>query len=407
MNIVIAVAALIGIVVVHELGHFWAALAVGMRPRSFNVGFGPPLAKTERRGIVYAFRALPLGGYVRLPGMTRPSPRDVQAWMSRPIEEAPALAPAALAVRRALADADYPGARAAYGELEEAVGAADLSPTARRSADRVLRDVEEGTAADAYWRAPTWKRITVILAGPLANVLSAFVILVLVFTVSGVANPSRVVAGVESGMPAAHAGLRAGDKIVAVNGKRAVTFDAVSRDIKASKGRPITVTVLRHGHRLTLGPQRTTNVDGTWIWGFEPTTSLVREPIGAATQSAGQEMWAIVTGTVTGIGSIFHPTAQAHLTTAVGISRAEASALNVSLARFFEILAFVSLSLGLMNLIPLLPLDGGHILMSVVESVRRRALAREVYERVSLVGIGLLLVVFYIAFQHDPSAIFK
>ena len=188
MNLVIAVASLVGIVLIHELGHFWVALAVGMRPRSLNVGFGPPLVKTERRGIVYALRALPLGGYVRLPGMTRPSARDVEVWMSRPVEEAPSLAPAALAVRRALGAADYGAARAAYAELEEAVAAANLSPTARRSAERVLRDVEEGTAPDAYWRAPTWKRISVILAGPLANVLSAFVILVLVFTVSGVAD---------------------------------------------------------------------------------------------------------------------------------------------------------------------------------------------------------------------------
>ena len=79
----------------------------------------------------------------------------------------------------------------------------------------------------------------------------------------------------------------------------------------------------------------------------------------------------------------------------------------MSLAWFFEILAFVSLSLGLMNLIPLLPLDGGHILMSVIESVRRRALAREVYERVSIAGIGLILLVLFIAFQHDPGQIFK
>ncbi len=410
MNLVIAIASLVGIILIHELGHFWVALAVGMRPRSLNVGFGPPLVKTERRGIVYALRALPLGGYVRLPGMTRPSARDVQAWMSRPVEEAPSLAPPVLALRRALDAADYGAARAANAELEDAVADANLTPTARRSAERVLRDVEEGTAPDAYWRAPTWKRISVILAGPLANVLTAFVILLVVFTASGVADGSglAIVAQVEAGKPAAHAGLRAGDRIVAVDGKRAVTFTAVSRDIRSSRGRLVTVTVVRHGRRLTLGPQRTVRAtDGTWIWGFISTPPLVRESLGPAARSAGDAMWGIVTDTVTGISSIFHPTAQAHLTTAVGISRAEASALNVSLAWFFEILAFVSLSLGLMNLIPLLPLDGGHILMSVIESVRRRALAREVYERVSLAGIGLILLVLFIAFQHDPSQIFK
>jgi regulator of sigma E protease len=410
MNLAIAIASLIAIVVIHELGHFWVALAVGMRPRSFNVGFGPPLAKTERNGILYAFRALPLGGYVRLPGMTRPSARDIEVWMTRPVEEAPSLAPDVLAVRRALGAADYGAARTAYAGLAEDVADAKLSPTARRSAERVLRDIEEGTAQDAYWRAPTWKRISVILAGPLANVLTAFMILVVVFMVSGVSDGrgQATVAGVGTGKPAARAGMRAGDKVVAVNGKRAVTFNDVSRDIQTSNGRPITVTVVRAGRRLTLGPERATQDEhGQWIWGFASTTPLVPESFGPAARSAGDEMWATVTGTVKGLGSIFHPSTQSHLSTAVGISRAEASALGVSVSWFFEILALVSLSLGLMNLIPLLPLDGGHILMSLVESVRRRALAREVYERVSIVGIGLILLVLFIAFHNDPSQIIK
>ena len=87
----------------------------------------------------------------------------------------------------------------------------------------------------------------------------------------------------------------------------------------------------------------------------------------------------------------------------VGITRYSAAALRVGASWYFQTLAFVSISLALLNLIPLLPLDGGHILFSLIESVRRRALPREVYERVSLVGLTLLLLVFVIAFSSNPS----
>jgi regulator of sigma E protease len=409
MNLVIAIASLLGIVLIHELGHFSVALAVGLRPRSLNVGFGTPLAKVTRRGITYAIRILPLGGYVALPGMTRPSARDVRVLLEPAVHSAPSIAPAALAVRRALEDDDYKTARRLYPELVEAVESAQLSPSERRSAVRALRDVEEGTASDAYWRAPTWKRISVIAAGPAANFLAAFVILFAVFGVNGVpdSNGQPVVSGVEAGLPAADAGLRQGDRIVAVDGKRTVTFTAISGAIRSSRGKPITVTVVRDGRRVTLGPARTTKVGGFWIWGFTSTTPLVRESVGNAARQSGSAMWSAVTSTGSAVGGIFQTSgSQTHLTTAVGISRAEASALNVSVAWFFEIVAFVSLSLGLMNLLPLLPLDGGHILMSLIESVRRRPLGREVYERGSLIGIALILLVLFIAFHDHPGQIF-
>src|SRR5438046_10099095 len=108
----------------------------------------------------------------------------------------------------------------AYPAPEEDVAAASLSASARRTAMRALRDVEEGTAPDAYWRAPTWKRVAVIAAGPLANIFLAFAILFVVFAVSGAPSgkPTAEVAQVEAGTPAAAAGLRAGARSVAVNG---------------------------------------------------------------------------------------------------------------------------------------------------------------------------------------------
>ena len=110
-----------------------------------------------------------------------------------------------------------------------------------------------------------------------------------------------------------------------------------------------------------------------------------------------------MTGTASGIGSLFSKHGRSQVSGPVGIVRVSHAQLQVGVTWYFEILAFVSMSLALLNLLPLLPLDGGHILFSLIEGIRRRALAREVYERVSVVGIMLIVLVFVIAFSNDVS----
>jgi regulator of sigma E protease len=402
----VVVVGLLLIVFIHELGHFSVALAVGIRPRSFYVGFPPAIAKIRRNGIEYGLGAIPLGGLVRIPGMHRPAGRDLDAFAGPALRERPELAPFVQRVRRALDDGDLAAARSALPQLEEEIGAASLSPGARRSARRALRDVEEGTGDDAYWRQPTWKRIAVIAAGPLANVLTAFVIFFAVYATGAPSQtPSSEVAAISAGTPAAAAGLQPGDRVVAVDGRTARTFDAVSRLIRGSRGRPITLTVRRDGHAVTLGPRRTIFRDGHWIWGFEPAAELVSYPAGHSAREAVHECWRIVTGTGEAIRSLFGSSQQrGQLTGTVGIVRVSAAALRVSFNWYLEIVGFVSMSLALLNLLPLLPLDGGHILFSLIEAVRRRALAREIYERVSVVGFALILLIWMIALSNDFSS---
>jgi len=393
------------LVFLHELGHFSVALAVGMRPRSFYIGFPPPLVRIRRKGIEYGIGMIPLGGLVRIPGMHRPSGRDLRAYAEPAVREQPSLAPAVGAVRRALDNEDYDAARQAYPELEREVGAAHLTSGARRSAERALREVEEGTAPDAYWGAPTWKRVVVIAAGPLANVFIAFAILFTVFAVSGGPSqqPTSTVAAVEAGSPAAAAGLRAGDRVVAVDGQTAGTFADVAQLIRSSHGRPVTLTVLRGGRPVKIGPRRTVLRDGHWIFGFSPAAKLVSYPTGKAATRAASDLWGVVTGTGAGIKGLFSNHGRSQLSGPVGIVRVSHSELQVGTTWYLEILAFVSMSLAILNLLPLLPLDGGHILFSLIEGVRRRALAREVYERVSVVGIAFILLIFVIAFSNDVS----
>jgi regulator of sigma E protease len=399
----VVIMGLLLLVFLHELGHFTVALAVGMRPRSFYIGFPPAVAKMKRNGIEYGIGAIPLGGFVRIPGMHRPAARDLQTFISPAIREDATLAAPAKRVQRALQADDFDAARAALPELRTALASAPLSPAGRRSADKALREVDDGTGPDAYWRQATWKRIAVIAAGPVMNILVAFLIFMIVYATGAPSNnlASTKVAQVEAKSPAASAGLQVGDKVIAVDGHPTRTFDSVRKRIVASRGRPIVVTVDRGGQHVTLPPRATEHVGNRYVFGFLPAAQLVSHPIGASADLAARDCWNVVTGTFSVLGSLVHSKERGQLTSAVGIVRVSQQALRVDFNYYLQIVGFVSMSLALLNLLPFLPLDGGHILFSVIEAVRRRAIAREVYERVSVVGFSLIILIFLIAFSND------
>ena len=393
------------LVFLHELGHFTAARLVGMTPRALYLGFPPALVKVRRKGIEYGIGAIPLGGYVRIPGMQRPASSDFQALMSSALREDPALVPAAQAVSGGLDHEDFGAARAALPALRTALDQAHVSPSALRSAQQAARDVDEGTGADAYWRQSTWKQVAAIAAGPGMNILVAFLIFFAVYATGAPSqSPSTEVAQVEANSPAAAAGLRTGDRIVAVNGRRTVAFTQVSKAISGSGGRPITVTVDRGGRTVELGPRRTVEEQGRWVWGFVPASQLVSHPLGASARLAIGDCWRVVTGTVASIGGLFHARGRAEVSGPVGIVRTSQQFLRVGLQWYLMLLGLISMSLALFNLLPLLPLDGGNIVFSVIEGVRGRPVPRKVYQRVSGLGMALILVITIIAFSNDIGA---
>ncbi|HTO24309.1 MAG TPA: M50 family metallopeptidase [Gaiellaceae bacterium] len=406
MTWLVVIVGLVFLVFVHELGHFAMARALGVKPRSFYIGFPPALVKVKRKGIEYGIGAIPLGGMVRIPGMNRLAGHDLMTYVGPALHEDPALSGPVQKARRLLDEENYDAVQAIVPELRAEFDAAELTPTSRRASNRALRELDEATGPDAYWRQASWRRILIIAAGPAVNVLVALVLFFAVYSTGApTGNASTKVGEVELGMPAARAGLLAGDRIVAVNGHAAATFDRISQLIRSSRGAPITVTVERNGRTTTLGPRRTVESGSRWIWGFVPATE--ERSYGPLTSAhyAARDAWEVVSGTIGAFASLAHGHEKGQLTTVVGIAQIQAQALKISFNWYLQILAFVSMSLALLNLLPLLPLDGGHILFTMIEAVRRRALAREVYERVSMVGLALILLVFFIALSNEHGGV--
>lgn len=401
MNLAIAIAGLAFLVLIHEAGHFFTALAVRMRPRRFYVFFPPALVKKVHKGIEYGIGSIPLGGYVKIPGMHRPAPRDVDAFFHRALEESPWLRPEVNGVRHALERGDLEAAGSALGELRETVGRADLSEAAGKSAERGLTDIEDGLSRDAYWRAPVWKRIVVIAAGPATNLLFAVAMLAVVFALGIPAGATREVDRVSEGTPAASVGLMPGDVIVAVDGEPTGGFQQISDAIKGSGGQPITVTVRRDGSEVTLGPVKPERVDDRYLLGFVPAAFYKSYPPGEAIGRAFTQTWDATKTIFTSLGGIVTGSTREDVSSVVGIVDQSSQIIDQGFRYYLGILALISLSLALLNLLPLLPLDGGHIAFSLAEKIRGKAIPREAYERFSMVGIALVLVLFFIGLSND------
>jgi regulator of sigma E protease len=336
------------LIILHELGHFAVAKWVGMRVERFSLFFPPLLARKQRGETEYAVGAIPLGGYVKITGM---NPHE------------------------------------------------DIPP-----------EVEHR----AYYKQPVWKRIAVIAAGPAVNIVLAFLILFVLLLVNGRPDPdadSRSVAAVERGTPAA-ATIKPGDELVAVDGKRG-TGRELREQISSHKcagkptpgcqaAEPARLTVLRDGRELTftVRPVYDAEFKRTRV-GFSFTR--VVEDLGpvAASGAALSEMWRFTSGTVTTIARILDPEKRKEISGVVGTYETTRQAVQVDLQLAVYILAVISLSLGVINLFPFLPLDGGHIFWALAEKVRGKAIPFAVLERAGFVGFALVMMLFAIGLSND------
>jgi len=316
--------------------------------------------------------------------------------------ESPRLLPEVERVKRPLDVGDFSAAREALADLERAVREAPLSANARRAAERGLNELTDGLGGDAYWRQRTWKRLVVIAAGPGANLLFAIALLAAVYMIGIPSDASRRVGDVIPKSPAAAAGLKAGDVIVGINRIPTYDFKEVRDAIRNSNGQPIVVSVLRNGQYLELRPAKPQKTEGVYTVGFHPAAVKYKRygPI-AATGLAAKDTWLVTKAMGSWLSRIVTGSGRKEVSTPVGIVRQSSKAVDVGYREYLQVLALISLSLALLNLLPLLPLDGGHMAFSIIEGLRGRAVGRVVYERVSAVGIALVLLLFFVGLSND------
>ena len=397
MGIALAIIGLAVLVLAHEAGHFFVALATRMRPRRFYVGFPPALAKVKHRGIEYGIGAVPLGGYVKIPGMFRPGKRDAELYLRPAAEEAGSLAEPLDALEGSFERDDLEQARADLTLFESKLGTTELTPRNSRFARRGVEELDDALAPDAYWRQPTWKRLIVIAAGPVTNILIAIVIFASLYMLdlyrlgfqvkadkSGATTTQvdRVLAD----SPAKRSGLKAGDVVVTINGQK-VDGSTLTRRIGKSGGRPLTLTVRRGGELKQLRSVKPMNE-----------ADSAPAALADSVRLTGRIINSIL---VDGLGRLVVGKGGGDVSGPIGIVKTSSDAYRTSTSDYLFVIGLISLSLGVLNLLPLLPLDGGHLAFSLIEGARRRVVSREIYERVSAVGIALVVLLFMLGMTND------
>ncbi len=341
------------LIILHEAGHYVAAKATGMRVEKFFLFFGPKLWSFKRGETEYGVAAIPLGGYVKITGMN-------------PEEEMP-----------------------------------------------------PEVAERAYYRQPVWKRIVVIAAGPAVNIVLAFAIIFAVFLVSGQQDPVQSVGEVRTGTPAAKA-LQPGDRIIAVDGRaypglgiedRLERFrDDIGSHTCAGEqvdgciaATPVALRIERDGQPQTIlvRPEYDGEAQRALV-GFTYDSRPVEIGAGTAAREASDAVWAVTSGTVKVFSRLFEQEQREQVSGIVGVSDVANQTIDESAQRSLLLLALVSLSLGLINLLPILPLDGGHIFWSLVEKLRGgRPVSLRVMEKASVIGFALVLMLFVLGLSND------
>jgi len=330
--------AMVAVVMLHEAAHFVAAKASGMKATEFFFGFGPRLWSVRKGETEYGIKAIPFGGYVKIIGMSN---------------------------------------------LE--------------------RDIDPADEPRTYRQGSYPKRMIVALAGIATHFTMAFLLLVVLLSAVGVPNydkPSLKVGNIsrlDTGVsPATDAGFKVGDRIVSVDGAAVTRWDEVPPYIRGNAGRSVTFVVERDGARIPLtAVPATLERDGQTrgFIGIGPKPTVERmNPVAASGRAVG-DIWDLSTGSVKALGSFFSPgslrdyagqltnanndrPAQAddqRFMSVVGVARIAGQAAESGIFNVIYLLVLLNIFIGVFNLVPLLPLDGGHVAIATYERIRSRA----------------------------------
>ena len=364
VNILVFVLIMIVLIVLHEAGHMIVAKLCGMRVERFSVFMGKPLWSFRRGETEYGVGWLPIGGYVKITGMTRDE-----------------------LVRR---------------EYDPQTGA-------------VISETPEPPEiqARAYCNATTPRKVATILAGPGANVIIALIAFMISFwvglplAVDG--QVTNTVGGVVQDGPLAVAGVKKGDKILSINGVRVSGDNPVSLlpQIEDNVGKPVQVVVERAGEPLpavtaTPVPDAKDPKIGRLRFGFAQRVETVHRGFAGGMAASGNFTWFVTREQIKALGKLFTDgETRKQVSSVVGIGATYNEFADQGFGTIMRFVGIISLILAIMNLIPLLPLDGGHIVFALFERLRGKRMNIAVYQRASVIGIALFAVLFVYALNND------
>ena len=349
------------LVFVHEMGHYLVGRWCGIRVTAFSVGFGPEIAGyTDRHGTRWKLSAIPLGGYVKFFG-----------------------------------DDDV-------ASLPDASGLAGMS---------------EAEKAMTLAGAKLWKRAATVAAGPIANFLLAIAIFAVLFATYGKVIADPVVAEVRPESAAQVAGVEPGDRLVALDGERIDTFDDVRRYVSVRPETPIVVTVERNGSEIDL-PMVPKREEITDQFGNKIELGIIGivtneqrgnfrvetfSPLQAVSEGV-KETGHIVTGTFRYIGNLVTGRMKAdQLGGPVRVAQASGQMATLGVAAVIQLAAVLSVSIGLLNLMPVPVLDGGHLVFYAIEAVRGKPLGAGAQEIAFRIGMAMVLSLMVFATWNDIS----
>jgi regulator of sigma E protease len=379
------------LIVLHEYGHFIVARRNGVRVNDFALGMGPTLLRwtSPRSGTNYLLNALPIGGYCAMKGEDGKSNEAEQQRQFR--ENVDAVNGAAPGT---------PGVSTSGVALlrENAIGPTETT---------VVRMYED----DNFQAKRPLQRLAIVVAGPVMNFIVALVLLIVSYAGLGIPAPTTVVGAISPGRPAALAGLRAGDKIIAANDVAINDGTALVSTIQKSLGKPLRLTFLRGGvrHDVTLTPVAGPDGAGhtVGIIGFMKVLAPQRVSLGTALARSGEDFAAIWTSTFGALGGLFtHPAATAgQLHGVVGMASVSGEFQDAGWGAYLSFAALISISLGIFNLLPIPALDGGRGVFIVAEMLRGKPVDPEKEALVHFGGFAVLIVLMLAVSYHDVANI--
>ena len=345
------------VIAIHEFGHFAVAKLCGIQVNEFSIGMGPALWKKIYNGTQYSLRALPVGGYVALEG--EESPESQQAEAARDEREAEAASPIPLEQRTGVPLGD----------------------------------------------APVWQRALVMAAGAFMNFVLGFVVLVILVAAQEGAITSRVIYSIEGNALCGQTGLQAGDEIVAVNGRRCFVANDILYELVRTEQYRARFTVKRDGQKVELPDvQFDTWQDddgqthmslGFTVYGIQKTPLHVLREAWNSTLYYGRIVFTSLTDLVRGRESINNLSGPVGIVTAIG------QAASYGWQDLLELLALITINLGVFNLLPFPALDGGKVVFLVIEGVTGHAVPEKLQSWLTLAAFALLFGLMLFATYND------